>query len=237
MKMVDRVVAITGATGGLGRIATARFAAQGYRLALISTNREKLDQLSGEMKLPEKQFISIVADVSVKEEIQSAVTKILARFGQVDILLHLVGGWSGGKPVIEVGSDQVELMLRQHLWSTFHLAQAFLPGMLARHWGRILVVSSPFAARPTANLAPYVIGKAAQEALMLSIAQEVKGSGVTANMLLVKSIDINHERQNAPTPKNSSWTTPEEICASLLHLSSDEAGMINGARLPLYGEF
>jgi NAD(P)-dependent dehydrogenase (short-subunit alcohol dehydrogenase family) len=237
MKTENRVVAITGATGGLGRIAVGRFAAQGYRLALISTNLEKLDQLSGELKLPETQFISVVADVSVKNEVQSAVTKILTKFGQVDILLNLVGGWVGGKPVVEVEPEQVELMLCQHLWSTFHLAQGFLPGMLAHHWGRILVVSSPFAAHPNASLAPYVIGKAAQEALMLSIAQEVKGSGVTANMLLVKSIDTNHDRQGDPSPKNSSWTTPEEICASLLYLSSDEASMINGARLPLYGDF
>jgi hypothetical protein len=63
----------------------------------------------------------------------------------------------------------------------------------------------------------------------------VKDSGVTANMLLVKSIDTRHERQQQTTPQNASWTTPEEICVTLLHLCLEEAARINGARIPLYG--
>lgn len=235
MNLKDRVVAITGATGGLGRIAASKFAAQGCRLALIGTSQEKLDQLAAGLNLKNTQFILIPADVSDQNDVRSALEKILAKFGQLDILLHLVGGWSGGSPVVDVGSDQVESMLKQHLWTTFHLVQAVLPGMIANHWGRILAVTSPFASHPVSNLAPYVIGKTAQEALLLSLAQEIKGSGVTANMLLVKSIDIDHQRLEHPSSGNSSWTTPEEICSSLLFLSSDEAGMINGARLPLYG--
>lgn len=74
------------------------------------------------------------------------------------------------------------------------------------------------------------------EALLLSLAQELKGSGVTANLLMVKTIDVAHERQINPSEKNRGWTSPEEISATLLHLCSDEAGMINGARIPLYGE-
>lgn len=71
---------------------------------------------------------------------------------------------------------------------------------------------------------------------MLSLAQEVKGSGVTANLLLVRMIDVAHERQINPSDKNRNWTSPEEISATLLHLCSEQAGMINGARIPLFGE-
>jgi NAD(P)-dependent dehydrogenase (short-subunit alcohol dehydrogenase family) len=74
------------------------------------------------------------------------------------------------------------------------------------------------------------------EALMLSLAQELKGTGITANLLMVRTIDVAHERQNNPSQKNQSWTGPEEISATLLHLCGEEAGMINGARIPLYGE-
>ena len=70
---------------------------------------------------------------------------------------------------------------------------------------------------------------------MLTLAEELKHSGVTANVLRVKTIDVQHERQHQPSPKNASWTTPEEIAAAIIYLCSDEAQQVNGARLPLYG--
>jgi NAD(P)-dependent dehydrogenase (short-subunit alcohol dehydrogenase family) len=126
-------------------------------------------------------------------------------------------------------------MLQQHLWTTFYLAKIFGPHLAANGWGRLIVVSSPSVATPPANGAPYTIGKSAQEALMLTLAEEFKGTGVTANVLRVRTIDVKHERDNQPSPKTASWTTPEEIAAAILYLCSDEAGMVNGARIPLYG--
>jgi 3-oxoacyl-[acyl-carrier protein] reductase len=99
----------------------------------------------------------------------------------------------------------------------------------------MIIVSSPFAASPRAKGAAYAIGKAAQEALMLTLAQELKGTGVTSNILLVKTIDAKHARENEPSAKNTFWTTPEEIASAILYLCSDEAKTINGARIPLYG--
>ena len=159
----------------------------------------------------------------------------MARFGRADVLLNLVGGWAGGKAVPEVEAEQVAQMLEQHLWTTFHLAQAFVPHLVANQWGRIIAVSSPAASNPVAKRAPYAIGKAAQEALCLTLAREVQGTGVTVNLLLADTIDVKHERDNAPNPKNAKWTTPEEIAAAILYLCSDEAHTVNGARIPLYG--
>jgi NAD(P)-dependent dehydrogenase (short-subunit alcohol dehydrogenase family) len=161
--------------------------------------------------------------------------KVLAKFGRIDILLHLVGGWSGGKPVVDVEDEEVEQMLRQHLRTTYHLAQSIIPVMTGNRWGRILVISSPVATQPEIDLAPYVIGKAAQEALVLTIAQEVKESGITANIIRVRTIDTRHEREQQPSERSANWTTPEEIAATLLHLCTKESSMINGARIPLYG--
>ena len=70
---------------------------------------------------------------------------------------------------------------------------------------------------------------------MLTLAEEYKGTGVTANVLRVRTIDVKHERDTDPSPKTASWTTPEEIAAAILYLCSNEAGMVNGARIPLYG--
>jgi NAD(P)-dependent dehydrogenase (short-subunit alcohol dehydrogenase family) len=84
-------------------------------------------------------------------------------------------------------------------------------------------------------MGPYVVGKAAEEALVLTVAKEVARTGVTANVLQVRTIDAKHERDREPTPKNANWTTPEEIAAAIMYLCSDDAHVINGARIPLYG--
>ncbi len=235
MSMQNRVVIITGATGGLGRIAAQKFAEQGARLVLVGTNAETLNQIAQTLNLPDERILLHIADVSDPAGAFSLAELAREKFRQVDILLHLVGGWSGGKPVVDLDDQDMKNMLQQHLWTTYYLAQAIIPLMRANRWGRILAVSSPFASRPAANLAPYAIAKAAQDALILTIAQEEKEHGLTANLVLVRTIDTEHARETQPTPKNASWTTPEEIIATFLHLCSDEAGMINGARIPLFG--
>ena len=231
----ERVVVITGATGGLGRVVALRLAESGTRLALVGSSAEKLEVLERDLNLGEDRTLFIAVDLGQPEAAQSVLDAVVTQFGRADILLHFVGGWIGGKPVAQVSVDDVSSMLQQHLWTTLYLAQVFGPHLADNGWGRLIVVSSPSVAAPPANGAPYSIGKSAQEALMLTLAEEYKGTGMTANVLLVRTIDVKHERDNQPSPKNASWTTPEEIAASVLYLCSDQAGMVNGARIPLYG--
>jgi len=126
-------------------------------------------------------------------------------------------------------------MLGQHVYSTLHMVQATVPGMLERGWGRVVAISTPLATEPGPRGGGYVAAKAAQEALVRSLARELAGTGVTANVIIVKKIDTEHERDNAPSPKNASWTTPEEIAQAMVMLAGDAASTINGARIPLYG--
>jgi|SRR5688500_2417887 len=231
----ERVAVITGATGNLGSVVARSLGEQGLRLALFGTNAERLERLSSELKLPEDKVLTVAFDFTTPEAAQGAADAVLEKFGRVDILVHLVGGWTGGKAVADVPASDVSDMLDQHLWTTFYLGQAFIPPLVANGWGRILVVSSPLASSPPANMGPYVVGKAAQEALIMSMAKEVAGSGVTANILQVRAIDAKHERDLEPSSKNANWTTPEEINTAMLYLFSNEAHVVNGARIPLYG--
>lgn len=235
MGLENRVAVITGATGGLGQVVAHQFAEQGARLALFSTNAEHLEQLAGQLHLPAERVLTHALDLRDPNAAPAAVQVVLDQFERADILLHLVGGWSGGKRVVEVTANEVSAMLQQHLWTTLYLMQAFVPHFVAHHWGRLIAISSPHASRPPASGAPYAIGKAAQEALFLTLAEEVKDTGVTANILLVRTIDVKHERDREHTAKNASWTTPEEIAAAICYLCSDEARVVNGARIPLYG--
>jgi NAD(P)-dependent dehydrogenase (short-subunit alcohol dehydrogenase family) len=233
--MHDRVAVITGATGGLGRVVARRLAEAGARLALMSTSPDKLAELARELNLPKARYLTAAVDLTGPDAAQEAARAVLAQFGRADLLLNFVGGWIGGKAVAEVEAREVAQMLDRHLWTTFHLAQAFLPSMLAQQWGRIVVISSPTASHPPARRAPYAVGKAAQEALMLTLAEELKDTGVTANLLVVSTIDAKHERAQARRPDMPAWTTPEEIASMILYLCSDESRTINGARIPMYG--
>jgi 3-oxoacyl-[acyl-carrier protein] reductase len=89
------------------------------------------------------------------------------------------------------------------------------------------------ASRPPAKAGAYAIAKAAEEAMILMLAQETRPKGVTANVIQVRTIDVDHQREQKPSASNASWTTPEEIVAAMLYLCSPEAGMVNGTRLPL----
>lgn len=235
MPLADMVILITGATGPLGRALAAAFAAEGCRLGLVGTDKERLTGVATDLRLDTALWVAGLGDLRRPQEARAAVAAVVARFDRVDVLLHAVGGWAGGTPVAVLDPTEMASMLDQHLWTTLHAIQAVLPGMVERGWGRIVAVSTPVAANPVAKMASYAVAKAAEEALMRTVAKEVAGSGVTANLVLVKKIDSGHERETAPSPKNAGWTTPEEIAAVVRQLCSDDAAPINGARIPVDG--
>jgi len=235
MNLEDRVIVISGASGGLGQVVARSMAKSGAKLVLLGRNAANLESLSSDLNISENDRLVVSVDLNEPSGAQTAAAAAIQKFGKIDVLLQLVGGWSGGKSLTEVNPDEVASMLQQHLWTTFYLTQAFVPYLVENEWGRVIVVSSPFAANPRAKGGPYSISKSAQEALMLTLAQELKGSGVTANIITVKTIDVEHAREKDPTPKNATWTFPEEIAEAISYLVSNEASMINGTRLPLYG--
>ncbi len=233
----QRVAVITGATGGLGSTVTRALAKSGYGLTLIDIDPSRLEVLKGELNLPAERLLTLQVDLLKPEETRRSAETAANHFGHIDILLHLVGGWTGGKSLQEATSEDLVFMLNQHVWSSFYTVQAFVPYLVKNKWGRVVMITSPYASRPNAKGGPYAIGKAGQETLMLTLAQELRGSGVTANLLQAKSIDAKREKVNAPSPENASWTTPEELTATILYLLSEEAGTVNGAKIPLYGSY
>lgn len=220
----DRVVIITGAGGATGRAAARAFAAQGARLVLIGREAGKLHELAASLNLPAERTLALDANLVEPAAARAAAGMVQAAFGRADVLVHLVGGWIGGKTLVETPAEDLEAMLAQHAWSTFNTLQAFTPLMLANAWGRVLVVSSLALNRPPARMAAYLAAKAAQEALVLSLAAELKDQGVTANILQVRAIAAG---------EGSSGIQPAEIVAALLYLCSPEAAPITAARLPI----
>jgi len=214
---------------------TRDLAAAGMRLALVGSRLPPLEALGGELGLAEDRWMALAADLRKATAAEKAVAAVADRYGKVEILVHLVGGYHGGEPVVSTRDAEVAAMLSQHVWTTLNMTRAVVPRMAAGGWGRIVAVSSPLASAPTKNVAPYAIGKAGQEALLGTLARVAAGTGTTVNLVLVKTIDVDHQRDTEPSPKTVSWTTPEEISATIRHLLSDEAAAINGAKIPRYG--
>lgn len=221
----SRVIVITGATGALGSKAAHAFAERGHALVLLDRNQDRLDALSRDLNLPEERLLASVVDLRDRDAVHAAAEAVSVKFGGAQALIHLVGGWVGGKTLIDSGAEDLELMLDQHVWTTFHLFQAFAPQLARNGWGRIMIVSSSTVPDAPATRGIYTATKAAQENLVLNIGTELKENGVTANIIQVRAIDVENK---------GTGTTPDEIVAAILYLFSEEASKVNGARIPLY---
>ena len=230
-----RVALITGATGGLGRVLAAELAASDWDVALLASSAAHLDALTDELGLPAERVLSVVADLRQRRPAADAIDAVYARFGRVDGVAHLVGGWTGGPRCVDTDDGPYAEMLDQHLWSTLNIVRPLVPRLVDAGYGRIVAVSSPVASAPVAGQSAYAVGKAAQETLLAALSREVAGSGVTVNVLRVKAIDTTGLRDSDPGGKGAKVTTPEEICAAIRYLFSDAARVVNGQRIGLFG--
>jgi NAD(P)-dependent dehydrogenase (short-subunit alcohol dehydrogenase family) len=222
---MTKTIVITGATGGLGKKAAEAFAGRGHSLVLLDRNQDRLDALTEDLNLPAERLLVSMLDLQDGEAVRATAEAAAAKFGGVHALIHLVGGWVGGKTLVEGDAKDLDFMLSQHIWTTFHLFQAFAPQMVKRGWGRVMVVSASTVPNPPGKTGIYTAAKAAQENMVLTLAAELKEQGVTANIIQVRAIDVGNTGKG---------TTTDEIVAAMLYLFSEEASKVNAARIPLY---
>ena len=222
--MTDRVVVITGATGALGKLAAQTFASRGDSLVLLSRDQDELDSLARDLNLPSERLLTRAVDLLDAPSLRATAEAVEAAFGRIHALIHLVGGWTGGKTIPETSVDDFASMLNQHAWTTFNLFQAFVPKLLANGWGRVITVSLPLTVHPQPKMSAHAAGKAAQESLVLTLAEETCGTSVTANILHVNSIDAKGTGKG---------TSPKEIVAKMEYLFSEEASQVTGMRIAL----
>jgi len=230
----SKVVAITGVTGITGRATTRLLLDHGASIALISTNQTSLDELYSSFSRAEQSRLhTFAADLTQRDSTQAAAHSIKEKFGgKLDALVHLVGGWMGGKPVVETPSSDLEKMLNQHVWTTWNVAQAFVPLLKTTKHGRIVAVSHPAASSPVANMGPYEVAKAAEEAMLLGINEEVKADGVRVNIIQVSAIYDANDKAAKPSKGSVS---AQEIANLIKFLLEDSASAIHGTRIRLDG--
>ncbi len=223
-ELTGRVALITGASGGLGSAVVEAFAEAGAELATVQRSGGRAG------------VFSIAADLTAPAEAARVVTAVRARFGRLDIVVHLVGGFEGGIPIGETDDGMWQRMFNLNVNSAFYLLRAALPAMLEAGHGRVLSVGSRTAVEPAATLSAYGASKAALVSLVRTAALEVRGRGVTANAVLPSVIDTPANRAASPAADASRWVAPSSIARLLRWLASDAAADVNGAVIPIYGQ-
>jgi NAD(P)-dependent dehydrogenase (short-subunit alcohol dehydrogenase family) len=229
-----RVIAIAGAGGGLGPVVAKRLADAGATLALADRTEEHADAGKEQLDLPDDRIDARAVDLLDESAANDWAAALTGRFGRVDGLLHLVGGYRGGDPIQTFDLADYEL-LHSLLVRTLQLAtRAFHSALSKSEHGRFLLVSAAAAQNPEDTNAAYASAKAAAEAWSLALADSFAGSGATSNIIVVNAIETPQMRAENPDRERPSFTPAEDLAEAIAFLCSDAAGRMNGQRLALH---
>ena len=230
------MIAIAGAAGGLGPVVCRRLADAGAALACTDVAQERLDQLAGELSLADQRLATDVVDLLDPAAAQGWATSVAERFGGVDALLHLVGGWRGGEPIQSFELADLDWLERLLFRTVVNTTRAFHDALSASEHGRFVLVSSSQAQAPDGTNAAYAATKAAAEAWTLALADSFAQaeSPATANVLVVNAILTPQMREQSPEKPFRSFTSAEDIAEAIAYLCSDAAAKMNGKRLALH---
>ena len=217
-------VLITGASGGLGAAVVEEFLGAGTEVIAIA-------RLLSESNESRPRLRWIAADLTRTAECE----RVARDAGPVDVLVHLMGGFAGGKPVQTTDDETWDRMMDMNLRSAFYMIRAVLPGMIDRKRGKILAAGSRTGVQPAATLSAYGASKAALISLIKTVALEGKENGITANVILPSVIDTAANRAAMPSADPSKWVRPESVAKLLVWLASEDATDVSGAAIPIYG--
>jgi NAD(P)-dependent dehydrogenase (short-subunit alcohol dehydrogenase family) len=232
----DRVVAIAGAAGGLGPVVSRRLADAGARLALTDVAATGLESLAADLALPADRLDARAVDLLDEGAAREWAGALTERFGGVDCLLHLVGGWRGGERLPEAPLADYEWLHDLLVRTVQHATRAFFAPLAASERGRFVLVSSSQAQAPDGTNASYAAAKAAAEAWTLALADSFRDAGATAtaNIVVVNAILTPQMRAEQPDKPFRTFTPAEDIAAAIAFLCSDRGARMNGKRLSLH---
>ncbi len=228
-----RVFAIAGIGGGLGPVVAERLAGEGAAIAGADRSQARLEEIGGGLGLPAERWDGRAVDLLDEGATRAWREALVERFGRVDGLLHLVGGWRGGQPLHEAPLADWELLHDLLIRTVQHTTRAFHDVLLASGRGRFVLVSAKQAQAPSNSNAAYAAAKAAAEAWTLALADGFAGSGATANIVVVDAILTARMREESPDGDFSTFTRAEHIAEAIAFLCSDAAEEMNGQRLAL----
>jgi len=236
MTFTGKVALVAGGTGGLGRAVSLAFLNAGAELIVTYRKDEEFGDLKSVAGANASRLVGRHVDVSDEGAVQQLIERIGAENGRLDVLVNTVGGYVGGVKLWELDTRVFDQMLALNLRSGYVLSRAAVKAMLKQGKGAIVNVAGKAGLDHGAGIAAYAASKAAALALMDSLAADLKGSGVRVNSILPSIIDTEANRKAMPDADFAKWPKPEDIARVILFLCSDDAKVIHGAAIPVYGD-
>jgi len=238
MKLLEnRVAMITGGTGALGRAVADHFSDNGARLAIpwvVEPEVPMLQKRLGSRCTDANVFLKRV-DVGDEAQVATFVNDVTGKFGKLDILINLVGGFWGGKSIAETTTAEWQAMFDMNLKPTFMCCRAAVPAMKKNGYGRIVSVSSRTGLLGAGDFAAYAVAKGAIATFTVSLAEEVLPDNILVNAIAPSTIDTEANRAAMPKAKHENWVKPEDIARTLAFLCSEENRVTSGTVVPVYG--
>ncbi|MCS7101667.1 MAG: SDR family NAD(P)-dependent oxidoreductase [Burkholderiaceae bacterium] len=232
MEFSNRTVVVTGAAGNLGRAVAAAFAARGANLALLDRTEELLRRAyAGEDA--RRQLLAV--DLLDAAATDRALAAAAARFGRIDVLANIAGGFRMGEAVHETSAATWDFLIDINVRTLLNAVRAAVPRMLAAGGGRIVNVGAASALKGAAQMGAYVAAKSAVIRLTESMALELREKNVNVNCVLPSIIDTPENRAAMPDADPRRWVAPEALADVIVFLASDAARAIHGAAVPVVG--
>jgi len=235
-RFVNKVVLVAGGTGALGQAVSLAFLAELAKVVVTYRQAEEFAALEKAAAAHASQLEGHQVDVTDETAVRQSIDQVSARHGRLDVLVNAVGAYAGGTALWQTDAKVFDQMLALNLRSGYVLSRIAVPLMLKQGSGVLVNIASRSALDHAAGAAAYAASKAAAVAMIDSLAADLKGTGVRANSVLPGIIDTAANRKAMPGADFSKWPKPEEIARVILFLCSDDAKLINGASVPVYGD-
>lgn len=231
-RFTNKVVAITGAAGNLGRAVAERFAREGGSLVLLDVDAGRAGALAAELP---GTHLGLAVDLLDADAVKAVVATAAGRLGAIDVACALAGGFAMGPPVHETGAEAWERMQRLNVGTLVNLLAAVAPAMVARGSGKIVTVGAHAALKGVAGMGAYCASKSAAMRVTESAAAELRPHGINVNAVLPTILDTPANRAAMPKADPSHWVALDDLAAVIAFLASDDAQAVHGALLPVTG--
>jgi NAD(P)-dependent dehydrogenase (short-subunit alcohol dehydrogenase family) len=228
MELPTTVALITGAAGSLGKVVAVAMSTQGFSLALPVRTKAQAELIANDLHLPTNRLLTGIVDLTEEGAVAGFVRNAEHVFGALHILVNCAGGYAGGKLIEDVTATEWDHLMVTNLRSAFLTCKAALPAMKRAGWGRIVNIAAASALNPGSRRGPYQVSKRGVITLTETIAEETRGTGITANAIAPSTILTEANRASMPTADTSLWTRPEEIAAQILSLCATSSHSVTG---------
>jgi 3-oxoacyl-[acyl-carrier protein] reductase len=242
MKLEGRVALVTGASQGIGQACALALARQGASVALAARNRQKLEEVAGQIAATGGKAAVFAMDVAEEDQIKSAIKSAIANFGKIDILVNNAG-IARDQLVMRMKRTDWDAVLNTNLTSAYLCTQQVIGSMLKQRWGRIINITSVFGQMGQAGQANYASSKAGLIGLTMALAREVASRNITCNAVAPGFIETSMTAKLSDEFKQTAVKmiplgrvgTPEDIANAVGFLASEEASYITGHVLNVNG--